>query len=179
MDADSSDLYKELYEFVLTGIPMVAAQCADSLSVVATSSDLLRKYWFGMEITKEKLAALLSIQLQTVAKDQGWATYKDRGVWSWFELAIVKKQYSRDTTITDTDIKKGKDNKPLTWVSHLLPLSTTYQNQSGLLFKKGSALLQNIAEGDWIAVLGCAQYTAWKCDASSGKLDVILAQSTT
>ncbi|KIJ23149.1 hypothetical protein M422DRAFT_56946 [Sphaerobolus stellatus SS14] len=128
-------------------------------------------------VTKEKLAALLSIQLQIVAKDQGWATYEDQGIWSWFELAIVTKQYESGTTITEADIKKGTDDKPLTWISHWLPLSETYQNQSGILFEKASALLQNISEGDWIAVVGCAQYAAWECDAASGKLDVILAQN--
>ena len=111
----------------------------------------------------------VSVQLSTNARNQGYRTTNDAGIYSWFEISVLTKDLKLGQTVTD-QIKKV-DGKPLTWISHTIPLNSTYTNLVGPIFDKNHDLWKNIEVGDIIAVLSCAQYREWKCDACSGTLD--------
>ncbi|KIJ56327.1 hypothetical protein M422DRAFT_239548 [Sphaerobolus stellatus SS14] len=149
-------------------ISSVGARSASNIYVEATDATVARRYWFGLEITKERFSSIIFAQLETVARSHSGDSTLGGG---WFELAILLQSYGRGKKITTKMIKANEDGKPLTWTSHEVPLTKEPQTQYGTVFEKGTAELWKYAsEGDWIGVLACAQYEKWACDGSSGKL---------
>lgn len=166
----------EIYQFILVSPEQtVTISSTKTLSVTASGPDIVKKYYFGAEIPASKLPLYLSVQLETDARDQGWASYPDQGRWSWFELAIFSKGKvpSDLENVSDSQIKKNSSGKSLTWLSHTLPLSKTYATQTGLAFGKDHEIWKHLDDGDYIGVLGCAEYNKWECDARSGKLNFL------
>ncbi|KAF8599727.1 hypothetical protein BDV93DRAFT_448792, partial [Ceratobasidium sp. AG-I] len=125
-------------------------------------------YYFGAGITATRLPLYLSVQLGTVAHDQGLARHPEEGPCSWFELAISPR-----TSVTDSQVKKDPNGKPLTWNSHDIPLNSTHTTQTGLVFGKDHESWKHLDDGDYIGVLGCAKDDRWECDARSDKLSFL------
>lgn len=166
----------EIYEFTLISPePTTTISSTKALSVIASGADIVKKYYFGTEIAESKRPLYLSVQLETDARDQGWATSPERGLWSWFELAIFSKDNipSDLQTVTNSQIKKDANGKALTWFSHSLPLSSTYAVQTGTIFGKDHEIWKHLGDGDYIGALGCAEYAQWECDARGGKLHFV------
>ncbi|KDQ58488.1 hypothetical protein JAAARDRAFT_78212 [Jaapia argillacea MUCL 33604] len=164
----------ELFEMVMS-VPEqnVSINSVQTITATASSGQIVRKFYFGAPVTASKIPLYVSVQLSTNARDQGWATHPDQGLWSWFELAILPKGFNTGDAVPVDKIKKAKDGSPLTFISHRLPLSSTYEDQTGMLFEKDHELFKNLADGDVIGVLACAQFAAWKCDARSGNMNFV------
>ena len=64
------------------------------LSISANSGKIQRRLWL---LTKPIEADTLngikngSVSLKVFARHQGWVSFPDRGTWSWFELAVIRK----------------------------------------------------------------------------------------
>jgi len=162
----------ELYELILS-VPeqTVSISTVNNIQTTASDANVVRKYYFGSKISASELVSYLSVQLKTDARDQGWASCPNQGLWSWFELAILPNAPSSGDVVTSDKIKKGPEGRPLTWVSHRVSLDSTYTEQTGPVFAKDHELWKHISEGDVIGVLACAQFAYWKCDARSGSLN--------
>jgi hypothetical protein len=93
----------------------------------------------------------VSCQLSTNARDQGWASNPDQGVWTWFELCILNGPTSSDE-FTDKDVKWDANGA--------MELSSEYKDQTGKLFDKHSELWKRVEVGNMIGVLVCAQLRA-------------------
>ena len=167
-DASRQD---QLYELV-PYIPKedFVIQSNQPITVYASNATLQRKLWVASgQLTKNELARLISVQLTTDARDQGWASNPSQGVWTWFELAVLKGPTSSDE-FKESDIKRGPDGALLSYYSHSTYLSNAYQTQTGKLFGKDAELWQHVEEGNLIGVIACAQFAAWRLDGRSAKL---------
>ncbi|KAG8722951.1 hypothetical protein FRC09_005435 [Ceratobasidium sp. 395] len=150
---------------------VVVYSASGGISVMSPHATPVKKFYFGTDqLNGQKLSSFLSIQLETDAHDQGWATDPQRGLWSWFEIAIFRNLPGPDQIVTPDMIKPGPNGKPLTWLSHTLPLSREYHVQKGACFAKDHEIWKFVQSGDYIGVLACAQYAYWKAVARSGRL---------
>lgn len=142
----------------------------EAISVTAYNQDIVRSFWTGSAaLTADVLKTVVSAQVWTNARDQGWATFPDQGLWSWFEVAILNSP-STKAAFSTSAIKKDASGQPLTWLSHRLPISKDYSEQTGILFGPDHALWKNVSAGNSIAVLACVQYSGWKVDGKSVEL---------
>ncbi|KDR77887.1 hypothetical protein GALMADRAFT_65251 [Galerina marginata CBS 339.88] len=165
-------LQPELFELIRCDIVenSVSISSVDNVIATASNSTIVKKFYFGTgPVSNSDATSYVSVQLSTSARDQGWADQPQAGLYSWFEIAILTKDMTLDQVVTDQI--KTVDGKPLTWISHDVPLTSTYTDQDGPVFAKDHALFKNLKAGNVIAVLACAQYAYWKCDARSGKLN--------
>ncbi|QRV94535.1 hypothetical protein RhiJN_22554 [Ceratobasidium sp. AG-Ba] len=161
----------ELYQIVVASMQQnVIIQSVDNISVRASDHNVVKRYYFGTEILGSKIPQMVSVQLNTDAHDQGWASNPEKGLWSWFELAIFTKAPSKDSIVNPGDIKKGPDGNPLTWISHRVGIESSFVEQSGPVFTKDHELWKHLSGGDYIGVLVCAQYPAWSLSARRGTL---------
>ncbi|KAG8761231.1 hypothetical protein FRC11_014201 [Ceratobasidium sp. 423] len=163
----------QLFELVeATNEQTVTISSLKELSVVASNATVVRKFYFGTEkLGADNLSRFLSVQLETDAHDQGWASEPKRGLWSWFELAIFTTLPAEGQEVTLAQIKPNPaGGGPLTWISHRLPLSKKYDVKRGEDFTKDHEIWKFLEPGDHIGVLACAQYRKWEGDVRSGKL---------
>ncbi|KAG9089463.1 hypothetical protein FRC07_012330 [Ceratobasidium sp. 392] len=143
----------------------------NTISVRASGSEAVKRTYFSTQVSKEEIDRAYSVQLTTEAHDQGSASDPERGLWSWFELATFSQQPAEGEIVRKGAIKYGPDQEPLTWLSHRVGLKQSFVEQSGVLFTKGHEIWKNLAPGDYIGVLACAQYGAWSLDARRGRLN--------
>ncbi|KAG9127422.1 hypothetical protein FRC07_013986 [Ceratobasidium sp. 392] len=141
----------QLYELVeAVGIEIDAFEALEEISVTASSAALVKKFYFGSgDRCGREFSNLLSFQLETDARDQGWASEPPWGLWSWFELAIFTKLPGEGQTVTPDMMKAGPKGEPLTWLS----LSKDYSVDRGLLFHKDHEIWRFIGQDDYIGVL--------------------------
>ncbi len=52
-------------------------------------------------LEKSFLERVSRIQLQTTARDQGYASFPDQGSWSWFDVAILESPESTTPLVRD------------------------------------------------------------------------------
>ncbi|KAF8151319.1 hypothetical protein B0H34DRAFT_775194 [Crassisporium funariophilum] len=162
----------ELFELIRCDIVQtsISVSSVDNIITTASDSTIVKKFYFGTgPVSNSDATSYVSVKLFTSARDQGWADQPQAGLYSWFEIAILTKNMTLGENVTD-QIKKV-DGKLLTWVSHSVPLTSTYTDQEGPIFAKDHDLFKNLKAGNVIAVLSCAQYANWKCDAHSGNLN--------
>ncbi|CAE6509392.1 unnamed protein product [Rhizoctonia solani] len=163
----------QLFELIeATNELTVTISSVKELSVEASDHAVVRKLYFGTgKLSADNLGRFLSVQLETDAHDQGWASERQRGVWSWFELAIFSTLPAEGQEVTVNQIKSHPTREePLTWTSHRLPLSREYDVIKGMVFAKDHELWKFLDPDDHIGVLACAQYRRWEGDVRSGKL---------
>jgi hypothetical protein len=145
-------------------------QSNQPINVTANDAGLQRKLWVASgQLTKDQLSRMVSCQLSTNARDQGWASNPDQGVWTWFELCILKGPVSSDE-FTYEHVKRDANGAMLTYFSHTTELSSEYKDQTGKLFDKDSELWKHVEAGNLIGVLACAQFRAWSLDGRVAKL---------
>lgn len=164
----------EMYEIIDTEDrtePPVSVSSTRSVRAYASNATVVRTYYFGTQISDENLRYIPSMQLETDARNQGWASNPNGGSWSWFEVAIFSTQPYESQMITENQIKLGSHGSPLTWVSHRVPITSQYTTQQGIVFGKDHEIWQHVNPGDYIGVLACAQYPCWLCEGRSGKLN--------
>ncbi|KDR69103.1 hypothetical protein GALMADRAFT_145819 [Galerina marginata CBS 339.88] len=171
----------ELFELIRCDIKLHRITISSVEGVIATASDstIVKKFYFGTgRVSKSEATSYVSVQLSTSARDQGWADQPQAGLYSWFELAILTEDMKRDQVVSD-QIKKV-DGNPLTWISHSVPITSTYTDQDGPVFSRDHALIKNLEAGNVLAVLACAQYAQWECDVRQGKLNIrnLVARAT-
>jgi hypothetical protein len=162
----------ELFELIRCDIveEAIRINSVDNIITTASDSTIVRKFYFGTgPVSNSDATSYVSVNLSTSARDQGWANQPQAGLYSWFEIAILTKNMTLDEKVTDQI--KTVDGKMLTWVSHSVPLTSTYTDQEGPIFAKDHDLFKNLKAENVIAVLSCAQYAGWKCDARSGNLN--------
>ncbi|KAG8734218.1 hypothetical protein FRC10_011813, partial [Ceratobasidium sp. 414] len=162
----------ELFQLI-PSVPqqILMVSSGETVSARATDRNLVRHYYFGAQISEVGRAPRgLSVQLETDAHNQGWATYPNNPLKSWFELAVFSTTPPCGELVKPEDIKKGPDGVPLTWLSHRLKIDSAYTFQAGLVFTKDHDLWKNIGDKDYIGVLACAQGAGWLCEPRAGKL---------
>ncbi|KAG8774538.1 hypothetical protein FRC12_001924 [Ceratobasidium sp. 428] len=161
-----------LYQLVSTSTqPKSSFLRTDTISVRASGSEAVKRVYFSTQVSKQEIERTYSVQLTTEAHDQGWASDPERGLWSWFELAIFSQQPEDGQIVRKGAIKYGPDQEPLTWLSHRVGLKSSFTEQSGVVFAKGHEMWKTLKPGDHIGVLACAQYGAWSLDARRGRLN--------
>lgn len=142
----------------------------DLITTRASDATIVKNFYFGTgPVSNSDATSYVSVNLTTSARDQGWANNPGAGLYSWFEIAILTKNLTLGEKITDQI--KVVDGKAQTWVSHSIPLTSTYTDQEGPTFSKDHDLFKNLKAGNVIAVLTCAQFAAWEADARSGNLN--------
>ncbi|KAG8794857.1 hypothetical protein FRC12_020714 [Ceratobasidium sp. 428] len=163
---------RQLYELIAAvGEDFVAFSAPKGISVTSPDAVPVKKFYFATsKLGDRELSCFASIQLETDARDQGWADEPHRGLWSWFEIAIFNKLPKHDETVTPDMIKSGPKGEPLTWLSQKRPLSKEYKEQKGVRFAKDHEIWKFVQSGDYIGVLACAQYARWNAESKSGKL---------
>ncbi|KAH7322369.1 hypothetical protein B0J17DRAFT_683876 [Rhizoctonia solani] len=160
--------YFELYSIGATDVATLGSLHTDS--VVAKDATPVKKVYMATpEATQTYLLRDISIQCQTLSRDQGWATNPERGQWSWFELAIFKGRPKDGQLVKPSDIKQF-EGKPLTWTSHENCLSKEPKWLDGAKFTWDHPMHRHLEVGDSIALLMCVQYPRWENQVSSGKL---------
>ena len=155
----------------------ITTRSASNIHVEAADATVARRYWFGMKIGKDWISSIISIPLETMARNQGKsnAVSEERG---WFELAILTQSYGRGRQIGINSIKLKNDREILTWAFLKVPPQDKYQSLSRTVFMEDFAeFWKNVTEDDWIAVLACAQLES-TCDGSTGRLSINIASGT-
>ncbi|QRV92051.1 hypothetical protein RhiJN_20069 [Ceratobasidium sp. AG-Ba] len=148
-----------LYQIVAAGVQHKASVLStDSTSVEAGGSQAVKRVYFSTRVTAEDIKRTYSVQLVTEAHDQGWASEPERGLWSWFEVAIFSKEPTDGQIVRNGSIKYGPNQEPLAWISHRVGLKSTFTEQTGAEFRKDHELWKNLEPGNYIGVLACAQY---------------------
>ncbi|KAG9124567.1 hypothetical protein FRC07_011107 [Ceratobasidium sp. 392] len=163
---------QQLYELVeIATEDFVTYSNPNQIFVEARNATVVKKLYFGTpQLDAQKLSRYISFQLETNSRDQGWASEPQRGLWSWFDLAIFTRLPSEGQDVTPNMIKSGPNGKPLTWMSHKLPLTGQWEIQQGIVFGKDHELWKHLEPGDYVGVLACAQYAYWKAEARNGTL---------
>lgn len=162
----------ELFELIRSdiGSAPVKISSVDHITTTAVDGTIVKNFYFGTDpVSNIDATSFVSVNLTTSARDQGWANNPQAGLYSWFEIAILTKKLKLGDKITDQI--KVVNGKLQTWVSHSIPLTSTYTEQEGPTFSKDHDLFKNLKAGDVIAVLTAAQFAAWKADARSGNLN--------
>jgi hypothetical protein len=170
-DTNDAQRFDQLFELVQV-IPQQSfvIQSNQPINVTSYDSKLHRKLWVASgQLTKDQLSRMISCQLSTNARDQGWASNPDQGIWTWFELCILKGPTSSDQ-FTEDDIKKDANGALLSYFSHSTELSSEYKDQTGKLFGKDSELWKNCESGNLIGAVACAQFPLWSLDGKVAKL---------
>jgi len=158
----------QLYRLVFTRPAVVlTVQSVDNVVTTAIDENIVRKFYSGYT-AEDKVYS--DLQLTTDARDQGWRT--GSGLWSWLEISILFSAPSVGTVVTPDQIKKDSSGNLCTWVSHYIPLTSTYTEQTGPVFDATHPLWKNLAPGNVISVLVVAQFGGWKGDVRNGTLAI-------
>jgi len=161
----------QLYQLVLTRpVQVVNTSSVENVITTATNSNIVRKYYLGQTAVETK--NYVALQLRTDARDQGWASQPQSGLWSWFEVAILATAPQSGSVVSADQIKKDASGNLCTWVSHTIPLTNVYTEQTGPVFDTTHPLWANLADGNVISVLVAAQFPQWKGDVRNGDLVV-------
>ncbi|VDC05256.1 unnamed protein product [Peniophora sp. CBMAI 1063] len=125
------------------------------ISCYSRDSRKAEKRWFtSAPLTNEDVARIAAIQLETVAKDQGWASLPGTASYSWFEVGLERPE--------------GDLERDVRWTSHTNELRGQWPTmRSGL---PHPAPVEEWREGDIVSVWVCAQYPAWSNTGKTGKL---------
>lgn len=160
----------QLYRLILTRpVTIQSVNSVDQVVTTASDANIVRKYYFGYTASESDYLAL---QLKTDARDQGWATEPQRGLWSWFEIAILGSAPQTGAIVTEDQIKRDNTGNLCTWLSHTIPLTKTYTEQTGPVFDANHPLWKNLEKGNVISVLVVAQFSQWKGDVRRGNLAI-------
>ncbi|KAG6916206.1 hypothetical protein DXG01_007836 [Tephrocybe rancida] len=144
----------------------------DQYSVVATkpcdvkaqNGQVASKIWFRTPALDEDiLKKVVSIQLETKSRDQGWVEDPEAGSWSWFDIVVLESPES-------TKIKV-KDGVALVWMSHTNHLGEKEDaKQVGPVFGSQHDIFAALEVGDVLGVRVCARFADWANHASEARL---------
>ncbi|KIJ36117.1 hypothetical protein M422DRAFT_34386, partial [Sphaerobolus stellatus SS14] len=106
---------------------------------------IVSEHWFkSAPLSRNFANRVVQIQLCTDSHDQGWATDKAQGSWTWFDIVVLPN--------ANTDVpKRTKDGREMAWRSHA--------NQLGQDTR--SELLTCLEVGNVIAVRASARFQGW------------------
>jgi hypothetical protein len=165
--------FDQLFELVL--IPLTAdysIQSTQPIQVSANNAQLQRKLWFASgQLSADQLARMVSVQVATTARDQGWASNPSQGIWTWFEVCVLKGPVSSDE-FTEKDIKSD-NGRLLSYFSHSTELSNEFRDQIGKLFDRDAELWQHLEPGNMIGLCACAQFPLWKLEGKAAKINFV------
>lgn len=145
----------------------------------------ISKVWFWSgPLTRTTLAHIAALQLVTVSGDQGWASDRSAGSWSWFDIGIFPAppvQVSPEQVAKpEQDLSKDRSEADESWasaemqnyfkemdegrwhLSHSNPIADrSLSHREGRVFTMDDDLWQDTKPGDVIAVRMCAQFGGW------------------
>ncbi|KAK0567692.1 hypothetical protein OC861_002546 [Tilletia horrida] len=154
----------------VTGIDQAWLKTSKAVQAAGTSDGehVDRVDWFRSEpLTPVFVNRLAQLQLCTNSRDQGWASQRDHGSWSWFEVALLD-----GTTFTPRKFPEGRE---MVWISHFNQLAEEKSTlHYGRTFDRRSELLANMDVGDVIQVRVCARFQGWKNFADSAWINTRL-----
>ncbi|KAG6916204.1 hypothetical protein DXG01_007834 [Tephrocybe rancida] len=162
----------------------------DQYSVVATkpcdieakNDQVASEIWFRTPALDEDiLKKVVSIQLETTSRDQGWVSSPEAGSWSWFDIVVLESPES-------TKIKV-KDGVALVWMSHTNHLGEKKDTKqtgpalgsqhdifAGLeviiisVIYVACTLTASNKVGNVLGVRVCARFEGWENHASEARL---------
>ncbi|KAH7097205.1 hypothetical protein BKA62DRAFT_456245 [Auriculariales sp. MPI-PUGE-AT-0066] len=77
------------YTDFLVPIKELESHSKERIEVTAYSGDVFRGHWFNSPVLDTTtLARVVGCQLRTLSRDQGWASDRAAGSWTWFELSL-------------------------------------------------------------------------------------------
>ncbi|KIJ45435.1 hypothetical protein M422DRAFT_29882, partial [Sphaerobolus stellatus SS14] len=127
---------------------------------------IVSELWFkSAPLSRNFANRVVQIQLCTDSHDQGWATVKAQGSWSWFDIVILSN--------ANTDVPKHtKDGHEMAWRSHANQIGQdTSTRHFGLIFDRQSELSAYAKKGYVIAcVLSEDLFTPQKWTLTSDKV---------
>ncbi|KAL0958133.1 hypothetical protein HGRIS_000301 [Hohenbuehelia grisea] len=137
--------------------------------VTAESNELTSRIWFTTPaLDADLLKRINKIQLQTFSHDQGYASFPEAGSWSWFDIAVLETP--------DATTPKVKDGLTLLWLSHTNSLGVGHDTrQIGDVFDRSHDIFRALEPGNAIGVRVCARFPGWQNFATSGSLDLRVA----
>ena len=115
------------------------------------------KLWFCTSpFDDDFLARVAAVQLFTTSNDQGWATFPDRGSWTWFEWGVFANAAEAAAQATAESETGG-------WkASHRNRIAEARaQEVSSAVVSINDDMWRRITEGSVIAVRACAVQTGW------------------
>ncbi|CAA7261941.1 unnamed protein product [Cyclocybe aegerita] len=137
---------------------------ADFCHVKATDSGVASKIWFmSKDFDQASLGMLVSVQLSTVARDQGFSPSSDDGSWTWFEIVILTSPFNQSPKIVG--------GRSLKWFSHCNKRAVSSNTKLwGPKFEKSHEMFEYLEPGNILVVRVCAQYEHWENFAEIGHL---------
>ncbi|KAG6906706.1 hypothetical protein DXG01_012530 [Tephrocybe rancida] len=85
-------------------------------NIIAANDQVVSELWFQTPaLDKEIVENIISIQLETKSRDQGWVSSPEAGSWSWFDIVVLDSPEAKET--------KARDGLLLVWLSHTNSLS--------------------------------------------------------
>lgn len=138
---------------------------------VDEEKDFFRKVWFKTKpVSLDFCHRVIQLQLSTDSRDQGWVSDAKQGSWSWFEVAIFENETSTEPKVSD--------GRVLSWRSHANRMGDETGNHSrhfGTIFDRRSEILDDLEEGNVIAVIGYTRFVGWENHGKHAELHVNLA----
>ncbi|KZV92648.1 hypothetical protein EXIGLDRAFT_718105 [Exidia glandulosa HHB12029] len=153
---------------LLVPIPRLSVTSRSHLEVIARTGAVEQRDWFtSPPLTHQDLAHIAAVQLHTQSHDQGWASQRDGGSWTWFDLCLARTGRGGDGLV---EVRKRAAGE-LRWMSHHNPIASRKPDErEGAIFDVEHEIWTHARDGDVILVRVCAQYPGWANIVYAGSL---------
>ena len=142
----------------------------DSIEVRAHGAGVASKLWFTSEpFNRIQIMHIAGVQVLTKSHDQGWASRRDQGSWTWFDMAVLPFPLA---SASQREAESGVDalhaqatTDTVTWrQSHYNPIASRPARWlNGPVVTIDDVMWDGVQEGQLyvIAVRANAQYAGW------------------